>query len=122
MRLYESGLKEVQGLVEERPSREEDVEQISILKDLLTQKEREFQKALNEAKGYRLELNNKEEIFSKIFCSHSPLNIEKIGKRKDTKLARTASTLKHPCAPSGNNSTGPTHYQSVGTLHSLPGG
>ncbi len=54
MKLYETGLKEVQGLVEDRPSREEDIEQISILKELLNQKEREFQKALNEAKGYRL--------------------------------------------------------------------
>jgi len=39
---------------------------------------------LEEAKCYRLELNNKEETFNRIFTANSiPLNIEKInGKKK----------------------------------------
>jgi len=40
--------------VEERPSRDEDIEQINVLKELLNQKERECQKAYNDAKGYQL--------------------------------------------------------------------
>jgi hypothetical protein len=76
---------------------------------LLNQKEKEFQKALNEAKGYRLELNNKEEVFNKIFCSHSPLNIEKIGKKKDTKIPRTSSSTMKDLSK----------YHSINTLHTI---
>jgi DNA-binding transcriptional MerR regulator len=80
--MYENSLKEVKELVEERPSREEDVEQINMLKDLLNNKEKEFQKVMEEAKCYKLELNNKEETFNRIFtASSNPLNIERIKKK-----------------------------------------
>jgi hypothetical protein len=40
--MYEYSLKEVKELVEVRPSRTEDVEQITLLKDLLNRKEKEI--------------------------------------------------------------------------------
>jgi uncharacterized protein YihD (DUF1040 family) len=47
-------LKEVKELVDQRPSRDEDLEQIHLLRKLLDQKETEFQNILEEAKHCRL--------------------------------------------------------------------
>lgn len=81
--MYEYSLKEVKELVEVRPSRTEDVEQITILKDMLNRKEKEMEKVMEEVKSYKLELNYKDSTINRIFSANqNPLNIERIVSKK----------------------------------------
>ena len=103
-------MEEIQSTVEERPSRVEDLEQILELKGLLSKKEKEVTLLMDELKWYKLELENKEETYNKIFSSH-PGSYENISasympKKKEFKLRRSGksvTTVRDILNSMGNN-------------------
>ncbi len=65
--LMNKQISEIQTVVDKRPSRLEDKEEITILKEKLQKKNRECLNMNEEIKWFKLEMENKEETYNRIF-------------------------------------------------------
>jgi hypothetical protein len=91
--MHKANLIEIKSCVDERPSRYEDVDQILTLKEKLLKKQRDFETLTEELKWYRLELENKEETYNRIFGPDSKNNESICIRRKDLKVKRTGKSV-----------------------------
>jgi hypothetical protein len=87
-----TNLEEINLFVENRASRSEDLEEIEQLRIKLKKKGKEYEGLAEELKFFRLELENKEETYNKIFVPSK--NNEHLGlRRKDFKLRRQGRSI-----------------------------
>ena len=65
---YRAQLDHIKHCYEQRPSKMQDVDSIRVLKEKLWKKEKEYEFLQDEIKWFRLEVSNKEDMYTKMFA------------------------------------------------------
>jgi len=96
----EEKLHEMQELYDTRPSRQEDLDQIKILREECQNKECQIKKAAEDMKFYKLELLNREQSYNKVFGAKPNIGIFNPIEGKD---------IQQPIAPGTKENIGTSH-------------
>lgn len=96
--LYQKQVSQLNTYLEERPSRQEDLKLIQDLETKLFRKQNEVEMLTKELKWHRLELENKEETYNRIFCNgmqevRIPTENLKLQQAKEFKLRKMVRSL-----------------------------
>lgn len=75
VQMLQDRTKELQELYDNRPSRPEDVKKIESLEEDIRLKEGTIQKMIEDMQFYKLELNNREQNYNKVFGSQPTVGI-----------------------------------------------
>jgi len=73
--MLQERLKELQELYDNRPSREEDLERIASLEEIVRDKEAVVKRLMEEMQFYKLELHNREQNYNKVFGAQPTVGI-----------------------------------------------
>jgi len=71
-------MEQIKNCYEERPSRQEDLQMIRQLEEKLWKKEGDLELVCQELKWHRLELENKEQTYNKIFTNGYNVNVNEL--------------------------------------------